>query len=247
LSFARGDDVDPAPVLLAYRLPPAERPLVHCASPVGAQAGLGHAGDLPAELLRLGKGAAGLDQALDETDLQRFLGGHGAASKDQVEGPTVPDEAGQAHRAEIDQGHAKPAIEDAQRRTTRGHPEVAPQRKLQPTGDGVALDRRDHRLAQHHPRRAHRTLARFAQPVARAGGERLQVKARAEVAARPCEDRDRETVIGVEAPEALSQRRRRLGVDRVPDLRALDGDGDNRPIDLEPNGPRARLARGRLP
>ena len=66
----------------------------------------------------------------------------GAAGEDQVERAALADQARQAHRAAVDQRHAPAAAEDAEHRVFVGHAQVAPQRQLEPAGDGVARDRR---------------------------------------------------------------------------------------------------------
>ena len=71
----------------------------------------------------------------------------------------VPDEPRQPDRAEVDQRHAEAPAEHTEYRRRRGDAQVAPQRQLQPAGDGVALDGRDHRLRQPQPRRAQRRVA----------------------------------------------------------------------------------------
>ena len=69
----------------------------------------------------------------------------------------------------------------------------------------------------------------------------------AERPSRAREHRDRETIVRLEAGETVSQRCGSLGVDRVPEVGTVDGDGEDRPIDLGSDGSRAPLARGRLP
>ena len=70
-----------------------------------------------------------------------------------------PIDPRQPHRPAVDQRHAPAAAEDAEHRVLLDDAQVAPQRQLQPAGDGVAGDRGDHRLAQQHPRGAHRPVA----------------------------------------------------------------------------------------
>jgi len=99
------------------------------------------------------------DDTIDKPDMQSLVCSNGASREDEVEGPSVADHPRKADRAEVDQGHAEPAIEDAQLRVARSDPKIAPQRKLEASRDGESLDRRDDRLAERHPRRAHRTVA----------------------------------------------------------------------------------------
>ena len=64
-----------------------------------------------------------------------------------------------------------------------GHAQVAPERELEPAGDGVARDGGDHRLAQEHPRGAHRAVAVGRRRGSPARADGLEVRARAEGAA----------------------------------------------------------------
>ena len=57
-----------------------------------------------------------------------------------------PDQPRQPHRPAVDQRHAPAPAEHPEHRALLGDPQVAPQRQLEPAGDGVTRDRRDHRL-----------------------------------------------------------------------------------------------------
>ena len=147
-----------------------------------------------------------------EPHAQRLLGAHRASGEHEVEGPPLPDQPREAHGAAVDERHAPAPAEHAEHRVVGHHAQVAPQRELEATGDRVALDRRDHRLGQDPPRRAHRPVAVERDPVAPlpAGlGHRLEVGARAERAAGAGQHRDREVVVGLEALERMRRAHRR--------------------------------------
>ena len=77
----------------------------------------------------------------------RLVAGDAATGEDQVERVAEADEAGQPHRAAVDERHTPAAAEHAEHRVAGGDPQVAPARQLEAAGDGVALDRGEHRLA----------------------------------------------------------------------------------------------------
>jgi hypothetical protein len=112
----------------------------------------------------------------------------------------VPNEAGKADRAAVDQGHSPPAAVDPERGVDGGDPQVTPHGELQATGHGVALDRGDGRLGQHHAGRAHRPGQRHVllDPVTSPFAHRLEVGAGAERATGPGEDGDVQIFIGNE-------------------------------------------------
>jgi len=80
---------------------------------------------------------------------------------------------GNRTRPAVDQRHPPAAAEDPEHGVGLGHPQVAPQRQLEATGDGVARHRGNHRLGQHQPARAHRRIAVGRQPVRLAGRDGL--------------------------------------------------------------------------
>ena len=179
------------------------------------------------------------DDAIDKADTQSLVRPDAASREDEIEGPSLTDHARKADRAKVDQGHAEPAIEDTQPRIVRRDAKVAPQRELEAAGDGESLDRGYDRLAERHPRRAHRTIARFIEAACLAGGQRLQVIPGTEGPAGACQYGDRQGIVRVEAAECRRQRGRRLRIDGVADLRPVDGDGDDRPLNVITNGQRA--------
>ena len=170
------------------------------AHPIGAHRSLRQRGELVRELLGGGARLAARHDAVDEPHRERLVGAStGAAGEDQIERARQADQARQADRAAVDQRHAEAAAEHAEHRVLLGDAQVAPQRELEPAGDRVARDRGDHRLAEQHPRRAHRAVAVGRDAVGRAGGDRLEIGARAERAviavqhARPARRRRRRT------------------------------------------------------
>ena len=131
-----------------------------------------------------GERLARRDDAVDEADPLGLDAVDAAAGEDQVDRPAVADQPRQADRAEVDERHAEAPAVDAERGVGGGDPQVAPQRQLEPAGDGRTLDRRDHRLAEAQPGRPHRARPVVADRAPVALGERLEVGAGAEVAAR---------------------------------------------------------------
>src|SRR5258707_15116819 len=101
-------------------------------------------GDLLRDDLRLVERLACLDEALHEADLQRLCGRHRAAGEDEVEGTALAQHAWEADCPEVDERHAEPAVEHAERGAPAGHAQVAPQSELEAARDRVALDGRDH-------------------------------------------------------------------------------------------------------
>src|SRR5258708_33822889 len=71
----------------------------------------------------------------------------------------MSDQARQADGSEIHEGNTEAPAIDGERGIACRDPEVAPQGKLQPTGDSGALDGSDHRLADLEACRTHRAIA----------------------------------------------------------------------------------------
>ena len=78
-----------------------------------------------------------------------FAGGDRSPGEDQVQGAPQAHDARQPDGAAVDQRDAPSAAEDAECRFGIGHAQVAPERQFEAAGDRVAVDRGDHRLAQH--------------------------------------------------------------------------------------------------
>src|SRR2546425_326590 len=79
---------------------------------------------------------------------------HTPPGEDHVHRVAVTDQPGQTHRAEVDQRHAPAPAEDAEDGVGGRHAEVAPERQLEATRDGVALDRGEDGLREQHARRS---------------------------------------------------------------------------------------------
>ena len=185
-----------------------------------------------------------LGQAVREAHAERLLARDAASGEDHVHRLAVADEPWQAHRAEVDQRHAPAPAEDAEDGVRGGDAEVAPQRQLESARDRVPLDRGDDRLSEQHARRPHGPVPVLAENVLPervdqgaapelAGGDRLQIGAGAERAARAGQDRDRERLVRVEAAKRPHQRRRGRVVDRVAHLGPVDGDDGDFAVRLE--------------
>ena len=89
---------------------------------------------------------AATDDAIGEAHAQRLLCADRAAGEDQIDCLRMADQPRQADGAEIDQGHAKTAAENAEGRVVCDHAHIRPQRQLHPAGHRKTLDRRDHGL-----------------------------------------------------------------------------------------------------
>src|SRR5262249_60606320 len=109
--------------------------------------------------------------------------GHAPAGEAHVKGLALSNEAGQPYRAPIDQRDTPPATEHAEDGVARGDAHVAPQRQLEPAGNGVTLDGGDDGFVEQHARRAHGPVAVRCGSVAPARRDRLEVGAGTELAA----------------------------------------------------------------
>ena len=116
----------------------------------------------------------------------------------------MTDQPGEPNGSAIHQRDAPAAAIDAEDGVFSSDPQVAPDRQLQATGHGVSLDGGDHRLFQQHSRGANGAVAVGLHP-ARPGGvrllHRLEIRARAELPARPGQHGDRGRVVLLEAAE----------------------------------------------
>ena len=211
-----------------------KRPLLEQRKPVVAKARLREAGDALRECYRFGQRPAGLDHPIDQAMALGFLGSYRAARQDQVHGQALASDPSQANRAAIDQRHAETTVKDAEDRVTGGDAQIAPERELHPSGHAVALNGPDHGLAELQVCRPHRAVA-FADLWTGAFGERLQVKAGAEVAAGTGENGDAEPVIGIEAPECRRQRARTVAIDGVSSIGPIERDDHNRTSAVDVN------------
>src|SRR5207249_6259128 len=200
--------------------------------------------DLLRYCLRLVERLAGIDEPLDQPELQRLRGRHRPPSEDEVERAALAEHPRQADRPEVDQWHAEPAVEHPERGASAGHAQVTPQSQLQAARDRVALDRRDHRLVELHARRSHRALASGGEPGGPALRHLLEVEAGAEIASCSGEDRHRQRVVRFESLEAGDQLRGGGGVDGVAGAGTVDGHDGDRPVDLEPRVQELRLTGG---
>ena len=167
--------------------------------------------------------AAGLDDLVQETHSERFLGGDHATGQDHVEGPAEADDSRQPLRAAVDQGHAEAPLREAEGRTARGHAQVAPQGELEPAGQAPARDRRDRRLRRDPPGEAERPLRQHQPRDERLDG--LEVGAGAEgLLAAAGEHEDARLVVGLEALDGTGEQLGGGPVDGVTALGTVDGE-----------------------
>ena len=112
---------EPSGALSFGRIGQAHRPLVQHAAAIRSQRSLRQLGDLSRQKARRRKCAARLDDPFDQPDGKGLGCPHGPAGQDQVERPTLADQARKADRAHVDQRHAKSAVEDTKRRVARSN------------------------------------------------------------------------------------------------------------------------------
>ena len=144
---------------------------------------------------------------------------HGDRVRDALRQPQQSPTAG--HQSSFDLG-------DAERRVPGRDDQVGGQRQLGAAGQGVPLHRRDQRLGRRTFGEAH---AAALDDDVLAAGERLEVHARAERAARAGQDPHRKAGIAVEPIHGVGQAPADGGVDRVLGLRPVDRNDQN-PVPL---------------
>ena len=201
--------------------------------PVGQQAGLREAGDLPGHGHGGGQCLAIVHQPVGQAQGEGLFGIDRPAGEDHVERPAHADEPRQPHRTTIDQRHAPAAAEHAEGGAAGGHAQVAHQRQLQATGDGITLDRSDHRLAERHSAGAHRpvrTACAFDDIACCRVGHRCQIGAGTEVACVASEHGHAQAGVGFKTLERQAQGQRGRAVDGIAPLGAAEGDRDERTI-----------------
>ncbi|MNR19339.1 hypothetical protein D3C85_1361260 [compost metagenome] len=152
------------------------------------------------QLFGHGAGFALGRHAVGQAHGQRLLGLDRAAGEDQVQRPTLADDARQAYGAAVDQRHAETPAEHAEHRVFGHHPDIRQQRQLQPTGHGMAFDGGDQRLLQLHPARPHGAIALGVQSISPRPvlGHGAEVGTGAEGAAGPGEHRHPRFLIHLE-------------------------------------------------
>ena len=134
--------------------------------------------------------------------------------------------ARQPHRRPAHRVQAPLGLRDAELGALAGDADVGALQDLGAAGDGRALDRRDQRLGQPPALEqrvdARRVVAAVLERVARRlGGRRLEVHARAEVAAGAGQDAGADLRIVVDAVPRLDHDREHLGGKRVARLRPV--------------------------
>ena len=150
----------------------------------------------------------------------------------------MTDQARQPDGAAVDERHAPTPAVDAERRVGSSDPQVAPDGELEATRHGVTFDRGDHRLAEIHSCRTHRTVEVDVglDAVARARRHGLEVGARTEGAAGAGEDGNGERGVVVEGAERVDELVGGRPVDGVADIGAVDRDDHHGTIDRNRDG-----------
>lgn len=153
-----------------------------------------------------------------------------APGQDQIQRPAVADQTRQAHRAAVDQRHAKAPAIDAEAGVGGQHAQVAPQGQFQPAGHRRALDGSNHRLGQAQPRGSHRCQRlgcirrlvelqqqprHVARRVLRQLGTGLQIPAGAKMPVRAVPHGHTRRGVAIEVDKSLVQGPRRVGVNGV--------------------------------
>src|SRR5437867_13349761 len=118
--------------------------------------------------------------AVRQTDGPGLAPVHRSAGPDPIERAPEPDQRGQAHRAAVDQRDTPAPVEHAHHGVGLDDAEVAPERQLEASGDGVTRDRRQPGLRREHACGTHRPVAVRDPALPRPGCHRLQIGARAE-------------------------------------------------------------------
>ena len=124
--FARGDDREAAAHFVVDRFFLGKIPLPQRRQAIGAQAFLRKRRYLPREPDRMRHRLAAADDAVGEPHTQRLVRADGTAGEDQVDRLRMADQPRQADGAEIDQGHAEAAAEDAEGCIVGDHAHVGP-------------------------------------------------------------------------------------------------------------------------
>ncbi len=223
--FAAGERLEPAPELVGQRC--FERPIVLFvrAHSVCAQARLRERRDLCGERLGgLASAAFGYD-AMDEPDRERFVCANRTSGEDQIERAREADQPREPDRSSVDERHAPAAAENAEHRVFFRDAQIAPQRELEPAGDGVPADCSDDGFFQQHSRGPHRSITVRRDAIAVPLRERLQIRPGTERTFGPPQDRDVRSVVLLELPERVCQRKRSRAVDRIFHLRTCQDDG----------------------
>ena len=199
-------------------------PLHEDGASVAAQAALREAGELLGDLDGAVQGFAVFGEAVGQAHAQRFFATDAASGEDHVHGVALADQPWQAHGAAVHQGNAPAPAVDAEDRGTGRDAHVAPQRQLQAASHGVALDRGDHGLREHHAGGAEGAVAFQRHAVAASGRDGLQIRTGAEVAAGAGEHGGEALLVRVEGAERFRQARGGLVVHGVAHRRAVDAD-----------------------
>src|SRR4051794_13406359 len=190
---------------------------------VGEHRLLREAGEGLGDLERALEMAAVADDFGDDAPVECLGRVDDAPAEDQVEPAAEADDARQALRAAVDQGHAPAALGEAELRILGRDPQIAPQRELESARQAPSGDRGDGRLGGRAPGEAER--ARLAHQAGAERIDRLEVGTRAEGHAPGAgDDQHARAVVGLELLERVLQRVGRRSVDGVAPLLAIDGE-----------------------
>ena len=188
---------------------------LHRQWPVGRD----HLGDLECLVQRL---AVGHD-VTDQSHLECLGGGDVPAGQQQLAGDRIGNLAYQADRRSAHRVETPLRLGDPELRALAGHPDIGTLQDLCSAGDGRSFDGGDQRLGESAALEqavdAGRVVAAVFERVARGRlGGRLEVHARAKVAAGAGEDADPDVRIAVDAVPRLHHDREHLAGKRVARL-----------------------------
>ncbi|KAH0442812.1 hypothetical protein KCU90_g1641, partial [Aureobasidium melanogenum] len=180
------------------------------------------------QLFRRGAGFTFAYHAVGQPQVERFLRLHRAARQNQIERPRQANQTRQADRAAVDQRNPDASAEHAEHGIFLDHAQIAHRGQFEAAGDRMAGDRGDHRFAEAHARRAHRTrsAAVGVQFIAAAlVGERGEVRAGAEGAACAEQHGRAPCRLRFETNEGCTERFRRRPIDGIAPRGPLEHDG----------------------
>src|SRR5258708_18724898 len=132
-----------------------EVPLLVGRAPIGPHAELRELRDHLGQRLGFGERLAFGHQPVGEPPLESLARADLAASQDHVERTAVTDQARQTNGAAVDQRDAPAPAEHAEPGPLGRHPQVAPQRELEPARHGITFNGGDHRFGEDMARRPH--------------------------------------------------------------------------------------------
>ena len=149
----------------------------------------------------------------------------------------VTNEAGKSNRSSIDERHAPPTTEHAEYRIGGSNPEIAEQRQLEASRNGVALDRGDEWFRGHHACRSEWAWERHVvvHSWACSTSNRFEVGSCAKHVICTGQNADVDIVIAIELPKRFVKRLGGRTIDSISYLWPIDGDRQHTISDIGVN------------